>query len=153
MVSKNNRYQKQLMTLDREVPHYSLRKLGIGVVSVLLGTTMYFGANNTVANADEVVNNDNHNNSTSESTNLNNSIGASSVPLTSNSSNSQLSTVIDQSDQTDVSVNQTGQKHVNSTKTSAIQNMTVSQNNTVTNNVARTISDNKAAQKIVHPLL
>ncbi|MFR0770835.1 MAG: YSIRK-type signal peptide-containing protein [Limosilactobacillus pontis] len=135
------------MTLDREVPHYSLRKLGIGVVSVLLGTTMYFGANNTVANADEVVNNDNHNNSTSESTNLNNSIGASSVPLTSNSSNSQLSTVIDQSDQTDVSVNQTGQKHVNSTKTSAIQNMTVSQNNTVTNNVARTISDNKAAQK------
>ena len=51
MVSKNNKYQKQLMTLDREVPHYSLRKLGIGVVSVLLGTTMYLGANSTVANA------------------------------------------------------------------------------------------------------
>ena len=39
------------MTLDREVPHYSLRKLGIGVVSVLLGTTMYLGANSTVAKA------------------------------------------------------------------------------------------------------
>ena len=51
MVSKNNKYQKQIMTLDREVPHYSLRKLGIGVVSVLLGTTMYLGANSTVAKA------------------------------------------------------------------------------------------------------
>lgn len=54
MVSKNN---KQLITkrlANREVPHYSLRKLGIGVVSVLLGTTMYLGTNNTVANADTV---------------------------------------------------------------------------------------------------
>lgn len=66
MVSKNNKYQKQLMTLDREVPHYSLRKLGIGVVSVLLGTTMYFGANNTVANADEVASGSNANDNASQ---------------------------------------------------------------------------------------
>ena len=27
----------------KRVPHYGLRKLGIGVASVLLGTTLYFG--------------------------------------------------------------------------------------------------------------
>lgn len=56
MVSKNNTQLLAKRLTEREVPHYSLRKLGIGVVSVLLGTTMYLGANNTVANADEVTN-------------------------------------------------------------------------------------------------
>ena len=51
MVSKNNHAMKQAQIAEREVPHYGLRKLGIGVVSVLLGTTMYFGANNMVADA------------------------------------------------------------------------------------------------------
>ncbi|WP_373842534.1 YSIRK-type signal peptide-containing protein, partial [Limosilactobacillus sp.] len=44
MVSKNNTYLKEVMHSHR-VPHYGLRKLGIGVTSVLLGTTLYFGAN------------------------------------------------------------------------------------------------------------
>lgn len=44
MVSKNNAYLKEVMHSHR-VPHYGLRKLGIGVTSVLLGTTLYFGAN------------------------------------------------------------------------------------------------------------
>ena len=51
MVSKNNHAMKQAQIAEREVPHYGLRKLGIGVVSVLLGTTMYFGANNMIADA------------------------------------------------------------------------------------------------------
>ncbi len=33
---------------SHRVPHYGLRKLGIGVTSVLLGTTLYFGANTPV---------------------------------------------------------------------------------------------------------
>ncbi len=53
MVSKNNRYLREVMHSHR-VPHYGLRKLGIGVTSVLLGTTLYFGANAPVANADQV---------------------------------------------------------------------------------------------------
>ncbi|WP_267201771.1 YSIRK-type signal peptide-containing protein [Limosilactobacillus kribbianus] len=47
MVSKNNDYLKKVMHSHR-VPHYGLRKLGIGVTSVLLGTTLYFGANTPV---------------------------------------------------------------------------------------------------------
>ena len=61
MFSKNNKDMRQTQVADRLVPHYSLRKLGIGVVSVLLGTTMYFGAGNTVANADEVTSGSNAN--------------------------------------------------------------------------------------------
>ena len=37
----------------RQVPHWSLRKLTVGVASVLLGTTFYFGMG-AVAHADTV---------------------------------------------------------------------------------------------------
>ena len=50
MVSKNNRYLKDVLQADK-AQHWSLRKLGIGVTSVLLGTTFYLGGN-TVAHAD-----------------------------------------------------------------------------------------------------
>ncbi|WP_368669261.1 mucin-binding protein [Limosilactobacillus kribbianus] len=43
---------------SHRVPHYGLRKLGIGVTSVLLGTTLYFGANAPAANADTVSGNE-----------------------------------------------------------------------------------------------
>ena len=51
MVSKNNRYLKDVLQADK-TQHWSLRKLGIGVTSVLLGTTFYLGGN-TVAHADQ----------------------------------------------------------------------------------------------------
>ena len=35
-------------------PHYSLRKLSVGVASVLLSTTLWMGANGSVAHADTV---------------------------------------------------------------------------------------------------
>ena len=50
MVSKNNQYWKQQQEAQR-VPHYGLRKLSIGVASVLLSTTLYMGA---TAHADTV---------------------------------------------------------------------------------------------------
>ena len=52
MVSKNNRYLKDVLQADK-TQHWSLRKLGIGVTSVLLGTTFYLGGN-TVAHADQL---------------------------------------------------------------------------------------------------
>lgn len=51
-VSKNN-IQNKLQADARRVPHWSLRKLSVGVASVLLGTTFYFGMSN-VAHADVV---------------------------------------------------------------------------------------------------
>ncbi|WP_278558573.1 mucin-binding protein, partial [Limosilactobacillus vaginalis] len=55
MVSRNN--LKNKMEADaKRVPHWSLRKLSIGVASVLLGTTLFFGMG-TVANADTTVQN------------------------------------------------------------------------------------------------
>ena len=51
MVSKNN-IQHKMEADAKRVPHYGLRKLGIGVTSVLLGTTLYFGMGNVAIHAD-----------------------------------------------------------------------------------------------------
>ena len=53
MVSKNNFQQHQQAVADR-VPHYGIRKLSVGVASVLLGTTFYMGINGNVVHADTV---------------------------------------------------------------------------------------------------
>lgn len=60
MVSGDSRYQQPLMTSNREHSHYRLRKFGIGVVSVLLGTTLYcVGGDNTIVKVDAgIVGND-----------------------------------------------------------------------------------------------
>lgn len=54
MVSRNNLKNKMEAEAKR-VPHWSLRKLSVGVASVLLGTTLFFGMG-TVANADTTAN-------------------------------------------------------------------------------------------------
>ena len=54
MVSKNNLHHK-LEETAHHVPHYGLRKLSVGVASVLLGTTLYFGATAHAA-TDELAN-------------------------------------------------------------------------------------------------
>lgn len=43
MISKNNLQLKNQQATER-VPHYGLRKLSVGVASVLLSTTLYLGA-------------------------------------------------------------------------------------------------------------
>ncbi|WP_295746930.1 YSIRK-type signal peptide-containing protein [uncultured Limosilactobacillus sp.] len=50
MVSKNNWRNKLEQNAHRR-PHYGLRKLSVGVASVLLGTTLYLGGASTVAHA------------------------------------------------------------------------------------------------------
>lgn len=46
----------QISLINKEQPRFGLRKLSIGVASVLLGTTVYFGLGGTVAHADSQVN-------------------------------------------------------------------------------------------------
>lgn len=53
MVSKNN-VQVKDRYVTKQVPHYGIRKLSVGVASVLLGTTFYMGMNGNVAHADTV---------------------------------------------------------------------------------------------------
>ena len=53
MVSKNNSTMKQAWMAERCRPRYRLQKLTIGVSSVLLGTTIYFGGT-TIAHADTI---------------------------------------------------------------------------------------------------
>lgn len=55
MVSKNNQHLKETLS-SQQVPHYGLRKLGVGVASVLLGATLYFGMQPTNVQADTVDN-------------------------------------------------------------------------------------------------
>lgn len=145
MVSKNNRYQKQLMTLDREVPHYSLRKLGIGVVSVLLGTTMYFGANNTVANADEVTSGGdaNSNSDVTKAADTGNVMSASAVTLGSASGSNS---VAPQSSQANTVASQAAAVPTGATESTATQNFTVPQNNPTNNNAERMVAEMKTQQ-------
>lgn len=42
MVSKKN-IKNKMIADSRQIPHYGIRKLSIGVASVLLSTTLYFG--------------------------------------------------------------------------------------------------------------
>lgn len=53
MVSKNNIQVKDRYA-TKQVPHYGIRKLSVGVASVLLGTTFYMGMNGNVVHADTV---------------------------------------------------------------------------------------------------
>ena len=57
MVSKNN-IQHKMEADAKRVPHYGLRKLGIGVASVLLGTTLYFGKADTVNTGNQATENE-----------------------------------------------------------------------------------------------
>ena len=107
MVSKNNHMIKRAQIAEREVPHYGLRKLGVGVVSVLLGTTMYLGANSTVANADELTSGGDINDGTSQTgasvqntgkvVAINNT-ATQATPATSAAQSSQSSSAISNSD-------------------------------------------------------
>lgn len=54
MLSKNNRQQSELKHTNKR-QRFGLRKLTVGVASVLLGTTFFMGAQTVVANADAPV--------------------------------------------------------------------------------------------------
>lgn len=54
MVSKNNQIKYEKWNANRK-PHYGLRKLSIGVASVLLGTTLYWGGTTVLADTNAPV--------------------------------------------------------------------------------------------------
>lgn len=54
MLSKNNRQQSELKHTNKR-QRFGLRKLTVGVASVLLGTTFFMGAQTVVAHADAPV--------------------------------------------------------------------------------------------------
>lgn len=79
MVSKNN-IQHKMEADAKRVPHYGLRKLGIGVASVLLGTTLYFG--NARAVQADTVNTGNQATENEKQTTTSNTLNGTEVPLT-----------------------------------------------------------------------
>ena len=60
MVSKNNLKLKERYLSEKQIPHFGLRHLSVGVASVLLSTSFYFGA---TAHADSAVDSTVSNNS------------------------------------------------------------------------------------------
>lgn len=92
MVSAKNVQMLQKRCLDRQKPHYGLRKLSLGVASVLLSTTLYLGTSN-VAHADTNINHGTDHAATNELTNLNHDLGynANQVQVAQNSSNNAIS--------------------------------------------------------------
>lgn len=93
MVSKNNR-QILKQSGAKQTPHYGLRKLSIGVASVLLSTTLYMGATTVYADtvyADNSSESDSHQTLQAERTAKQPATGVSkeSLPVGSGSNNQQ----------------------------------------------------------------
>ena len=135
MVSKNNFKNKMEQTAAR-TPHYGIRKLSVGVASVLISTTLYMGA--TSAKADTLP-------STATDT-------ATTKPeATSSSSSTQANTTVDKTvettvpktaSSTDTSVSTTPNAQVSTTNTTAGATSSdesgANNNSLVTNNVEST---------------
>ena len=98
MVSRNNLRNKMEAEAKR-VPHWSLRKLSVGVASVLLGTTLFFGMS-TVANADTTINAQN------TSTEMANELSSQNVSSQATSANEATQTVTVSSANTNTNPNQ-----------------------------------------------
>ena len=52
MFSKNNMKMRMQKVADKEQQHFALRKLNVGLVSVLMGTTLFFVGQTSIAKAD-----------------------------------------------------------------------------------------------------
>ena len=90
MVSKNNR-QILKQSGAKQTPHYGLRKLSIGVASVLLSTTFYMGATTVYANSNSESNS--HQTLQTERTaqRLATGVSKESLPVGSSSNNAEKS--------------------------------------------------------------
>ena len=143
MVSKNNFKNKMEQTAAR-TPHYGIRKLSVGVASVLISTTLYMGA--TSAKADTLP-------STATDT-------ATTKPeATSSSSSTQDNTTVDKTvettvpktaSSTDTSVSTTPNAQASTTNTTAgatsSDKSSANNNSLVTNNVEPTVNTTEQTQ-------
>lgn len=143
MVSKNNLKNKMEQTAAR-TPHYGIRKLSVGVASVLISTTLYMGA--TTAKADtlpstatDVATTKPETASSSSSTQDNTTVDKTvetTVPKTASSTNTSIST----SPNAQASTTNTTAGATSSDKSGA------NNNSLVTNNVESTANTTAQAQ-------
>ena len=103
MVSKNN-VQERLMTEAQRRPHYGLRKLSVGVASVLLGTTLYFGQADSVhadivnSNNGGQANEDTKANVNTHEVNVENNVNTSNTSASVSNRDQVVSQSVDNSD-------------------------------------------------------
>lgn len=88
MVSKNNQIKYEKWNTNRK-PHYGLRKLSIGVASVLLGTTLYWGGTTVLADTNDAVTPPTQETEQTTANSAGSSIQQSSVKLTGAQSQSE----------------------------------------------------------------
>lgn len=138
MVSKNN-IQHKMEADAKRVPHYGLRKLGIGVASVLLGTTLYFG-NAQAVRADIVNNAGTSEAETEKQTTTSNTLNGTEVPLTtSTTSEKDNGTDKAATDETQDSEQKVTADTLNTNTNVQADNQTAQQN------VAKSMADEKIA--------
>ena len=122
MISKNNQWQK-LQKQAKQVPHYGIRKLTVGVSSILLGLS-FMGLSMTSVKADTVTPSATD---SSEETSNENQLNASEVTLSKNTTNSNQQINNNSSSQTK------SDEQTSTTATSSNQ-FTDNKNNQVVNN-------------------
>ena len=135
MVSKNNLKNKLEQTAAR-TPHYGIRKLSVGVASVLISTTLYMGA--TTAKADTLPSTATE----AATTNPETASSSSSTQTNATADNTAKTTVPTTASSTDTSVSTTSNAQTSTTNTTAGATSSdksgANNNSLVTNNVEST---------------
>ena len=143
MVSKNNFKNKMEQTAAR-TPHYGIRKLSVGVASVLISTTLYMGA--TTAKADSLPNTTTDATTTkpetasSSSSTQDNATADKTVETTTGVANNSTDTSVSTSPNAQVSTTNTTAGATSSDKSSA------NNNSLVTNSVESTANTTAQTQ-------
>ncbi|MCZ3690045.1 Rib/alpha-like domain-containing protein, partial [Lactobacillus mulieris] len=158
MLSKNNKKMRAMkMATDRQ-QHFSLRKLSVGLVSVLMGTTVFLTSQSTTAKADtlpvatsstssSVDNASQEANSESSATNESKVASSSSQSTESEASTSQSSNNSQDTSKDEVATNQATSAESSNTDSQAANNNTTELKVSGTDRAANTnaLAESKAA--------
>ena len=143
MVSKNNLKNKLEQTAAR-TPHYGIRKLSVGVASVLISTTLYMGA--TTAKADTLPSTATE----AATTNPETASSSSSTQTNATADNTAKTTVPTTASSTDTRVSTTSNAQASTTNTTAgatsSDKSSANNNSLVTNNVESTANTTAQTQ-------
>ena len=143
MVSKNNLKNKMEQTAAR-TPHYGIRKLSVGVASVLISTTLYMGA--TTAKADTLPSTA----TDAATTNPETASSSSSTQTNATVDNTAKTTVPTTASSTDTSVSTTSNAQASTTNTTAgatsSDKSSANNNSLVANNVESTANTTAQTQ-------
>ena len=143
MVSKNNFKNKMEQTAAR-TPHYGIRKLSVGVASVLISTTLYMGATTAKADTLPSIATD------AAITNPETTSSSSSTQTNATADNTAKTTVPTTASSTDTSVSTTSNAQASTTNTTAgatsSDKSSANSNSLVTNNVESTANTTAQTQ-------